>query len=43
VVTQTPANSLQARGDRMIEADRAIAQFRLLHASLLERGTGDGS
>lgn len=43
VVTQTPANSAQARGDRLIEADRAIAQFRHLHASLLERGAGDGA
>jgi phenylpropionate dioxygenase-like ring-hydroxylating dioxygenase large terminal subunit len=38
VVTQTPAKSADAVGDRMIEADRAIAQFRGIHASLLEGG-----
>jgi hypothetical protein len=37
-VTQTPNNSLGAREDRFIEADRAISQFRSMHVRLLERG-----
>lgn len=40
VVMQTPSNSSDAREDRLIEADRAIAQFRSLHASLLVHGDG---
>jgi hypothetical protein len=37
VITQTPAGSSDARGDQLIGADRAIVQFRRLHARLLER------
>lgn len=36
VVTQTPANSLEASSDRYIEADRAIIEFRKRLASLLQ-------
>lgn len=36
VLTQTPANSLDARADRHIEADRAIIVFRKRLASLLQ-------
>ena len=38
VTTQTPANSLDARDDGLIGADRAIAAFRRLQARLLKRG-----
>ncbi len=37
VVTQTPMDSTRAMGDRLIEADRAIAQYRRMHARLLRR------
>jgi phenylpropionate dioxygenase-like ring-hydroxylating dioxygenase large terminal subunit len=37
VVTQTPRDSSDARQDRMIGADRAISQFRRLHAQLLKQ------
>ena len=37
VVTQTPRDSSDARQDRMIGADRAVSQFRRLHAQLLGR------
>lgn len=37
VVTQTPADSADARTDRPIAADRAIIEFRRLHARLLAR------
>jgi hypothetical protein len=43
VVTQTPRESPAAGEDRLVEADRAIARFRALHASLLERGEIAGS
>jgi phenylpropionate dioxygenase-like ring-hydroxylating dioxygenase large terminal subunit len=39
VVTQTPANSMDAEDDRLIGADRAISQFRRLHAQLLNGAT----
>ena len=35
VLTQTPANSLDASGDRFIEADRAIIEFRRRLAAML--------
>jgi phenylpropionate dioxygenase-like ring-hydroxylating dioxygenase large terminal subunit len=35
VMTQTPANSCDADDDRLVGADRAINQFRKLHARLL--------
>ncbi|MGY6217206.1 Rieske 2Fe-2S domain-containing protein [Methylolobus aquaticus] len=38
VVTQTPADSADAHDDRPIGADRAILEFRRLHAALLARG-----
>ena len=38
VITQTPADSGDARDDRLMGFDRAIIQFRRLHAQLLERG-----
>lgn len=37
VVTQTPRDSSDARQDRLIGADRAVSQFRRLHARLLGR------
>jgi phenylpropionate dioxygenase-like ring-hydroxylating dioxygenase large terminal subunit len=37
VVTQTPMDSADAHEDRLIGADRAIIQFRRLHARMLER------
>lgn len=37
VVTQTPRDSMQASEDRLVGADRAIAQFRRLHAQLLRK------
>ena len=40
VVTQTPANSMNADADRLVGADRAISQFRRLHAQLLNGETG---
>ena len=36
VVTQTPLNSSYAREDRLIEADRAISEFRRQHERLLK-------
>jgi phenylpropionate dioxygenase-like ring-hydroxylating dioxygenase large terminal subunit len=42
VVTQTPLDSSQAKDDRFIGADRAIIQFRRLHAKLMEEGNGSG-
>lgn len=36
VVPQTPAQSADALDDRLIGADRAISQFRRLHARMLE-------
>ena len=36
VITQTPADSSDAHGDQLISADRAIVQFRRVHARLLE-------
>ena len=38
VVTQTPLDSSQANDDRLIGADRAIIQFRRLHAKLSDSG-----
>jgi len=35
VITQTPASSMDATDDRLISADRAINQFRKIHARLL--------
>jgi phenylpropionate dioxygenase-like ring-hydroxylating dioxygenase large terminal subunit len=35
VVTQTPSSSMDASEDRLVAADRAISQFRKLHARLL--------
>jgi len=40
VVTQTPTSSSDAHEDKLIGADRAIRQFRSLHARLLERDEG---
>ncbi|MBX9946624.1 MAG: aromatic ring-hydroxylating dioxygenase subunit alpha [Reyranella sp.] len=37
VVTQTPADSAEARGDRLIGTDLAISQYRRLQAELLAR------
>jgi phenylpropionate dioxygenase-like ring-hydroxylating dioxygenase large terminal subunit len=37
VMTQTPAQSGDARDDRLMGIDRAIIQFRRLHSQLLER------
>ncbi len=37
VLTQTPPNSCDARQDRLIGADNAIAHFRRLHTTLIER------
>ncbi|WP_294540450.1 aromatic ring-hydroxylating dioxygenase subunit alpha [uncultured Rhodoblastus sp.] len=42
VVTQTPRESPPPGEDRLIEADRAIARFRTLHASLLEEAGSAG-
>lgn len=42
VITQTPADSSQARGDQLIGADLAIAQFRRVHAQLLANGDPAG-
>lgn len=36
VVTQTPADSSDAREDRLVSTDRAIIQYRRLHAQLLQ-------
>lgn len=36
VVTQTPASSVGVTGDRFISADRAIVQYRRMHARLLD-------
>ena len=41
VVTQTPFSSRDATSDRMVGADRAIAQFRRFHAQLLGEPTND--
>jgi phenylpropionate dioxygenase-like ring-hydroxylating dioxygenase large terminal subunit len=38
LVTQTPLDSSQANDDRLIGADRAIIQFRRLHAKLSDSG-----
>jgi hypothetical protein len=35
VVTQTPASSLDVETDRLVAADRAVSQFRKIHARLL--------
>jgi phenylpropionate dioxygenase-like ring-hydroxylating dioxygenase large terminal subunit len=43
VVTQTPVKGEDAGEDRMIQADRAIAQFRILHAGLLDGGKKAGA
>jgi phenylpropionate dioxygenase-like ring-hydroxylating dioxygenase large terminal subunit len=43
VVTQTPRESPPAGEDRLVEADRAIARFRALQASLLEDGKSAGA
>jgi phenylpropionate dioxygenase-like ring-hydroxylating dioxygenase large terminal subunit len=37
VLAQTPTNSTDAHGDRLIGADRAISQFRRIHARLLNK------
>jgi len=37
VLTQTPTDSAEARQDSLIGADRAVSQFRRLHARLLQR------
>jgi phenylpropionate dioxygenase-like ring-hydroxylating dioxygenase large terminal subunit len=42
VLLQTPPNSSEARQDRLIGADNAIAQFRRLHAVLLEQSESVG-
>lgn len=42
VVTQTPLDSRQASQDRLIGADRAIIQFRRLHAKLIAE-SGDSA
>jgi len=41
VVTQTPASSADATDDRLVGADRAINQFRKLHARMLRSETDD--
>jgi phenylpropionate dioxygenase-like ring-hydroxylating dioxygenase large terminal subunit len=43
VETQTPRESPPLGEDRLVEADRAIARFRAIHASLLEPGEIAGS
>ncbi len=37
VLAQTPPNSVDAHGDKLIGADRAISQFRRIHARMLNR------
>jgi phenylpropionate dioxygenase-like ring-hydroxylating dioxygenase large terminal subunit len=41
VVTQTPPSSLDAGHDRLVSADRAVSQFRKLHARMMNEDSGD--
>ena len=35
VLTQTPASSIDATADRLVGADRAVNQFRKIHARMI--------